>query len=92
MNASGSATASWPIETRKTAAMIASDPAALLDQRANALGIGLNELVHEPQDDQERDDAEENGGHHDLICARSLIAPASRRADRSSSAFMPPAA
>ena len=31
-------------------------------------------------------------GHRYLICASSLIAPASRRADRSASAFMPPAA
>ena len=73
------------------------DAAALAQHLSGNFGIDAREAIHRPYRDQQHDDAEDNGTHtsvrpSQLICRNSFCAPPLRRAERSVSAFMPPAA
>ena len=54
--------------------------------------VTVGEGFEQPQHQSERKKADEQRRHNYFICSSSRIAPALRRADRSPSAFMPPAA
>src|SRR6188472_1910249 len=66
-------------------------PASGLQDHRGRLRLDLGEGMERPQQQCQQDDAEDKR-HYDLICSRSLRAPAWWRAERSASARIPPAA
>src|SRR5262249_21278877 len=67
-------------------------PARGLEHACAKLRIDFRNDVERPKDERQHEQAEDEGRHGYLSCASSLRAPSERRADRSASALMPPAA
>ena len=82
-------TAPQPKQSRKRKR---ADAAGRLQDDRHVARVRLAETVQDDQQDHQQQDAKDERAHRYLICAMSLIAPASRRADRSASARRPPAA
>src|SRR5262249_6160345 len=69
-----------------------TQPAAGFEHHGGGLRVDLGEGIERPQRQRQHHQAENDRGHYGLICSSSLIAPVWRRAERSASARMPPAA
>src|SRR5689334_1924239 len=67
-------------------------PAACLDYARRDLRVRFGNQVERPKRGHQNENAENESRHFYFSCASSFCAPRSLRADRSLSAFIPPAA